>query len=97
MPLLKPAVGAVVITDDLDEGIACFRIATDSATYFYDKAGAGFTSILDRDGIDWINFHPAGTPGVAASTRARRIASRSAFEKVTPCSRSGRCSRIQGW
>ena len=62
---LHPAAGAVVITDDIDEGIACFKIATDSATYFYDKAGAGFTSILDRDGIDWIDFHPEGTPGVA--------------------------------
>jgi hypothetical protein len=65
MPLLHPPPDAVVITDDLDEGIACFKIATDSATYFYDKAGAGFTSILDRDGIDWIDFHPEGAPGVA--------------------------------
>jgi hypothetical protein len=61
---LHPAAGAVVITDDIDEGIACFKIVTESATYFYDKAGAGFTSLLDRDGIDWINFHPEGTPGV---------------------------------
>jgi hypothetical protein len=64
MPLLHPAAGAVVITDDFDEGIACFKVVTDSATYFYDKAGAGFTSMLDRDGIDWVNFHPQGTPGV---------------------------------
>ena len=64
MTALHPAAGAVVITDDLDEGIACFKIVTESATYFYDKAGAGFTSIVDRDGIDWINFHPEGTPGV---------------------------------
>ncbi|MGH6897384.1 MAG: hypothetical protein ACREJ5_12705 [Geminicoccaceae bacterium] len=64
MALLHPAAGAVVITDDIDEGIACFKVVTESATYFYDKAGAGFTSILDRDGIDWINFRPEGTPGV---------------------------------
>jgi hypothetical protein len=64
MSLLEPAAGAVVITDDIDEGLACFKIVTESATYFYDKAGAGFTSILDRDGIDWINFHPEGVPGV---------------------------------
>lgn len=55
----------VVITDDFDEGIACFKIVTEGATYFYDKAGAGFTRPLDRDGIDWINFRPEGTPGVA--------------------------------
>jgi hypothetical protein len=64
MPLPHPAAGAVVVTDEVDEGIACFKIVTESATYFYDKAGAGFTSILDRDGIDWINFRPEGTPGV---------------------------------
>jgi hypothetical protein len=65
MSLPHPVPGAVVITDDIDEGIACFKILAETATYFYDKAGAGFTSILDRDGIDWINFHPEGTPGVA--------------------------------
>jgi hypothetical protein len=64
MSLLHPAAGAVVITDDIDEGLACFKIATESATYFYDKAGAGFKSILDRGGIDWVNFHPEGAPGV---------------------------------
>jgi hypothetical protein len=64
MSLRHAPAGAVVITDDIDEGIRCFKIVTESATYFYDKAGAGFTSILDRDGIDWINFRPEGTPGV---------------------------------
>jgi hypothetical protein len=63
--VLGDASGAVVITDDLDEGIPSFKIVTESATYFYDKAGAGFTSILDRDGIDWIGFHPEGTPGIS--------------------------------
>jgi len=61
------AAGAVTITDDTDEGIACFKIVTDSATYYYDKAGAGFTSMLDKDGTDWINFHPTG--GSAGSYR----------------------------
>lgn len=60
----QAAPGTVVITDDIDEGIACFKIVTKSATYFYDKAGAGFTSLLDRDGIDWINFRPSGAAGV---------------------------------
>jgi hypothetical protein len=40
--------------------IDCFRIATPSATYFYGKKGAGFASILDKDGRDWIAYHPAG-------------------------------------
>ena len=59
-----PVNGAVTITDATDEGIACFKVTTDTATYFYDKQGAGLTSVLDRDGVDWIDFHPKGTPGV---------------------------------
>jgi hypothetical protein len=54
-------VAKVTITDATDEGIACFKIVTDTATYFYDKAGAGFTSMLDKAGTDWINFHPQGS------------------------------------
>jgi len=56
--------GDVTITEDTDEGIACYKVVTDSATYFYDKAGAGFTSIVDADGNDWIGFRPEGTAGV---------------------------------
>ncbi len=59
-----PAAGQVTITEDTDEGLDCFKVVTDSATYYYDKAGAGFTSLLDPDGNDWIGFHPEGSPGV---------------------------------
>jgi hypothetical protein len=62
-PVASEAAG-VTITDATDEGLACFKIVTDNATYFYDKAGAGFTSMLDKDGNDWIGFHPQGTSGV---------------------------------
>lgn len=57
----RTANAAVTITDATDEGIACFKIVTDTATYFFDKAGAGFTSMLDKDNKDWISFHPQGT------------------------------------
>ncbi|MDX1540585.1 MAG: hypothetical protein R3349_04200, partial [Geminicoccaceae bacterium] len=57
-----PADAAVVISDDVDEGRPAFRITTDVATYFYSKAGASLTSLVDVEGIDWINFHPEGTP-----------------------------------
>lgn len=39
-----------------DAGQACFRIKTSQATYFYQKEAGGFSSILDRDGNDWIGF-----------------------------------------
>jgi hypothetical protein len=38
----------------------CFRIETPSATYLYGKRGAGFASILDPDGHDWISYRPGG-------------------------------------
>jgi hypothetical protein len=41
---------------DLD----CFRIETPSATYVYGKRGAGFASILDPEGRDWISYRHGG-------------------------------------
>jgi len=56
------AVGPQVqLTDDvMDEGQASYRIVTQNATYFYQKEAGGFSSLLDIDGNDWINFHPWG-------------------------------------
>ncbi len=51
----------VQLTDDvMDEGQAGYRIVTQNATYFYQKEAGGFSSLLDIDGNDWINFHPWG-------------------------------------
>jgi hypothetical protein len=38
------------------EGRLHFVIRTRSATWFYDRAGGGFSRLVDRDGRDWINF-----------------------------------------
>jgi len=54
--------GSVTLADANDEtagGLACYRIQTASATYFLEKSGAGLSSLVDRDGNDWIGFHPA--------------------------------------
>ncbi len=51
----------VQLTDDIiDEEQASYRIVTQNATYFYQKQAGGFSSLLDIDGNDWINFHPWG-------------------------------------
>lgn len=42
------------------EGFASYRIATQNATYYYHQQGAGFASMVDTDGNDWISFHPWG-------------------------------------
>ncbi len=54
----------VVLTEAKDQGQDCFKIETVfegvKTTYYYDKAGAGFTSLVDADGQDWISFRPTG-------------------------------------
>lgn len=40
--------------------MACYRIETASATYVYGKRGAGFASILDLEGNDWISYRHGG-------------------------------------
>ena len=36
----------------------CFKVETPTATYLYGKRGAGFASILDKDGHDWVSYRP---------------------------------------
>ena len=38
----------------------CFRIETPVASYIFGKKGAGFASILDREGHDWVGYQPGG-------------------------------------
>lgn len=38
-------------------GDSTFIITTPSATYYLEKKGGGLSSMVDRDGIDWIGFH----------------------------------------
>ncbi|MDE2859833.1 MAG: hypothetical protein OXN94_18440 [Chloroflexota bacterium] len=37
-----------------------YQITTPSATYFYHILGAGFASMIDRDGKDWLSYRPFG-------------------------------------
>jgi len=53
----------VVITDGvMDEGQECFQITTPYATFFLQKENGGFSSILDRNGTDWLNFRNSEGP-----------------------------------
>ena len=49
--------GKVTITGGTDEDQECFVIRTESATYYYQKDAGGFSSIHDRDGVDWIHYN----------------------------------------
>ena len=47
---------------DLDDyqGQKSIRIETQEAVYVYHRAGAGFASLRDRDGLEWIGYQPGG-------------------------------------
>ena len=58
----------VKVTDEVqDEGQACFKVETPAAAWYYQKPGAAFSSLIDRDGKDWIGYKPKG--GAAGSYR----------------------------
>jgi len=57
----EPVLPLVSVTDvNEHEGQESFKIETQNATYYYHKLGAGFASMEDKDGADWIGFHPTG-------------------------------------
>lgn len=51
----------VVLTNGIDKtsgGVSTYIITTNTATYYLEKKGGGLSSMLDKDGVDWIGFHP---------------------------------------
>ena len=51
-----------VRVDELDDwqGQPSFRVETPAATYVYHRRGAGFASLIDPSGADWISYRPRG-------------------------------------
>jgi uncharacterized repeat protein (TIGR02543 family) len=59
VPLNTPQ--QILVTDNIaDEGQLSYQIDTPQGSMFYHKAGAGFSSWVDSQGNDWINYHPTG-------------------------------------
>ncbi|GEM_PF-629077 len=54
--LLSSRTEAVEISETTYQDRAHFLIHTSKADWYYDKAGGGFSRIVDRDGKDWIQF-----------------------------------------
>jgi hypothetical protein len=68
----KPASSVRLTESARDEsagGMECYRVDTTTATYFLDKVGAGLSSMIDRDGNDWIGFHPRKGSGAGGEYR----------------------------
>jgi hypothetical protein len=72
-PSAAPNARGVVLTenaaDESADGLPCYRIQTPTATYYLEKSGAGLSSLLDRDGNDWLGFHPEPKSGAAGEYR----------------------------
>ena len=50
----------VQLTNGMDVsagGDSAYIIKTSAATYYLEKEGGGLSSMIDKDGIDWIGFH----------------------------------------
>lgn len=50
----------VNLTEGIDESagpVPAYIISTPSATYYLEKQGGGLSSMLDKDGVDWIGFN----------------------------------------
>ncbi|MBD3290474.1 hypothetical protein GF337_16845 [candidate division KSB1 bacterium] len=61
---------SIQITEEKYNGTEQFKIQTPSATYYLEKEAGGFSSIIDRDGNDWIKFKKTENPGVPQSAAA---------------------------
>jgi hypothetical protein len=60
-PQARPVKPLITLTDGVeDEGQESYQVITPAATWFYHKLGAGFSSLLDGDGLDWLSYRPGG-------------------------------------
>ena len=44
-------------TDESVGGALAYIITTPTAIYYLDKKGGGLSSMVDKDGVDWLGFH----------------------------------------
>ncbi len=50
-------------TDDSAGGGPAYIVTTPTATYYLEKEGGGLSSMIDKDGVDWLGFHRAEGSG----------------------------------
>lgn len=51
---------SVTLTEGIDAsagGDAAYIVAIDNATFYLEKSGGGLSSMLDKDGVDWLGFN----------------------------------------
>ena len=66
----RPAVRLIESArDESAGGLDCYKIETPRAVYYLDKVGAGLSSMIDRDGNDWLSFRPDRGSGASGEYR----------------------------
>ncbi len=67
------AASSILLSEDaVDESagnLPAYKVETPTATYYLEKSGAGLSSLLDRDGNDWLSFHPQAKSGAGGEYR----------------------------
>ena len=56
----KTTFATVTLTHGVDAsagGDDSYIISTENATFYLEKSGGGLSSMLDKDGVDWLGFH----------------------------------------
>ncbi len=54
-----PVATRVSVRSATDEGLDTLEVTTPAATYHFDTAGGGFSSLVDADGNDWVGYSAA--------------------------------------
>jgi hypothetical protein len=57
-----------VISEVIHNNTPHFKVETSNATYFIEKQSGGCSSLLDREGRDWVGFKLTGTDGPTLSS-----------------------------
>ncbi len=55
--------------DESAGNVSCYIVKTPLAVYFLEKRGLGLSSMVGRDGHDWISFHPRSGSGPGGEYR----------------------------
>ncbi len=56
----KTTASSVTLREGIDVsagGDAAYIVAIDNATFYLEKSGGGLSSMLDKDGVDWLGFN----------------------------------------
>ena len=59
-PAHSPAIAAITVSEVVHHGQPSYRITTPTATWVYHREGAGFSSLFDPRGNDWLAYRPTG-------------------------------------